>query len=180
MVTAPLNQRSFDIKDPGLAANGRRRIDWASREMPVLRQIRDQFAAEMPLDGVRIVVCAHITTETGNLALALKAGGADAVLCASNPLSTQDDVAAALVEEGIPVVPVTIEYARLSDAYEEGDRFWPHFLRVFRNRRTRMKVVVGEKMQLSDAKVLKEDVREWLQDNIFQLRAEFSHEKNKG
>src|SRR5919106_5664854 len=106
MVEAPANARPFDIKDPGLAADGRRRIDWASREMPVLRQIRDQFERERPLDGIRMVVCAHITTETANLALALKAGGANAVLCASNPLSTQDDVAAALVEDGISVFAI--------------------------------------------------------------------------
>lgn len=106
MGTTQPGARKFDIKDPGLAGDGRRRIDWASREMPVLGQIRDRFAADRPLDGVRILVCAHITTETANLALALKAGGADAVLCASNPLSTQDDVAAALVEEGIPVFAI--------------------------------------------------------------------------
>src|SRR5215217_6387631 len=106
MVESPTNTRAFDIKDPSLAAEGRRRIDWASREMPVLRQIREQFDRERPLDGIRLVVCAHITTETGNLALALKAGGASAVLCASNPLSTQDDVAAALVEDGIPVFAI--------------------------------------------------------------------------
>lgn len=125
MVNASLNQRAFDIKDPGLAAEGRRRIDWASREMPVLRQIQDQFAAELPLDGVRIVVCAHITTETANLALALKAGGANAVLCASNPLSTQDDVAAALVEEGIPVFAIKGEdnetyYRHIRSALDHG------------------------------------------------------------
>lgn len=125
MVSASLNQRSFDIKDPGLAADGRRRIDWASREMPVLRQIQDQFAAELPLDGIRIVVCAHITTETANLALALKAGGANAVLCASNPLSTQDDVAAALVEEGIPVFAIKGEdnetyYRHIRSALDHG------------------------------------------------------------
>src|SRR5918998_1423217 len=106
MVEAPTNTRPFDIKDPSLAGEGRRRIDWASREMPVLGQIRDQFARERPLAGIRVVVCAHITTETANLALALKAGGANAVLCASNPLSTQDDVAAALVEDGIPVFAI--------------------------------------------------------------------------
>src|SRR5829696_6630169 len=96
----------FDIKDPSLAPDGRRRIEWAAREMPVLRQITERFAAEKPLAGIRILACAHITTETANLALALKAGGADAVLCASNPLSTQDDVAAALVDEGIPVFAI--------------------------------------------------------------------------
>src|SRR5918998_5288877 len=106
MVESLINERAFDIKDPSLAAEGRRRIDWASREMPVLGQIRDQFERERPLDGIRMVVCAHITTETANLALALKAGGANAVLCASNPLATQDEVAAALVEEGIPVFAI--------------------------------------------------------------------------
>jgi adenosylhomocysteinase len=106
MVESVTNARAFDIKDPSLAAEGRRRIDWASREMPVLGQIRDQFDRERPLDGMRIVVCAHITTETANLALTLKAGGANAVLCASNPLSTQDEVAAALVEGGIPVFAI--------------------------------------------------------------------------
>ena len=106
MVGSATNARAFDIKDPSLAAEGRRRIDWASREMPVLGQIRDQFDRERPLDGIRIVVCAHITTETANLAFALKSGGASAVLCASNPLSTQDDVAAALVEEGIAVFAI--------------------------------------------------------------------------
>src|SRR5215213_1853544 len=97
---------NFDIKDPSLAPEGRRRIEWANREMPVLRQIRERFAVEKPLAGIRILACAHITTETANLALTLKAGGADAVLCASNPLSTQDDVAAALVEFGIPVFAI--------------------------------------------------------------------------
>src|SRR5688572_5526733 len=106
--TSPGTARSrpFDIKDPSLAAAGRRRIEWAAREMPVLRQITERFAAEQPFANIRIVACAHITTETANLALALKAGGADSVLCASNPLSTQDDVAAALVEEGIPVFAI--------------------------------------------------------------------------
>ncbi len=98
--------RPFDIKDPGLAPDGRRRIEWAAREMPVLRQIRDRFAADRPLAGLKMTVCAHVTTETANLALAFQAGGADAVLCASNPLSTQDDVAAALVEDGIPVFAI--------------------------------------------------------------------------
>ena len=98
--------RTFDIKDPSQAPAGHRRIDWAAREMPVLRLIRDRFVAEQPLAGIRMVVCAHITTETANLALTFKAGGADAVLCASNPLSTQDDVAAALVDEGIPVFAI--------------------------------------------------------------------------
>ena len=94
----------YDIKDIGLAAEGKRRIDWAEREMPVLRLIRERFAAEQPLKGVRLVACAHITTETANLARALQAGGAESMLIASNPLSTQDDVAACLVADyGIPV-----------------------------------------------------------------------------
>ncbi len=87
------------IKDPGLAAQGKKQIEWAERDMPVLKQIRERFAKEKPLQGVRLVACCHVTKETANLAIALKAGGADAILIASNPLSTQDDVAAALVEE---------------------------------------------------------------------------------
>src|SRR5690349_4268065 len=97
----------FDVKDTGLAGAGKQRIEWAEREMPVLRLIRERFAEEKPLSGVKLVACAHITTETANLARALQAGGAEAVLIASNPLSTQDDVAAALVSDwGIPVYAV--------------------------------------------------------------------------
>jgi adenosylhomocysteinase len=92
----------YDVKDMSLAAAGRQRIEWAAREMPVLRLIKDRFAAEKPLKGIRIAGCLHITTETANLGLTLQAGGAAVVLCASNPLSSQDDVAAALVEFGIP------------------------------------------------------------------------------
>jgi adenosylhomocysteinase len=93
-----------DVKDLSLAPHGKRRIDWAEREMPVLRLIRERFGAEQPLKGIRLVACAHITTETANLARALQAGGADSLLIASNPLSTQDDVAASLVSDyGIPV-----------------------------------------------------------------------------
>ena len=96
-----------DIKDHSLAAQGALRIEWASREMPVLQMIGERFAREKPLQGVRISACLHITTETANLALTLKKGGADLVLCASNPLSTQDDVAAALVkEQGMPVYAI--------------------------------------------------------------------------
>ncbi|TMB27945.1 MAG: adenosylhomocysteinase [Deltaproteobacteria bacterium] len=90
---------SFDIKDPELAKAGRGRIDWAARSMPVLRIIRERFARERPLAGVRISACMHVTCETAALVQTLEAGGADAVLCASNPLSTQDDVAAALVPQ---------------------------------------------------------------------------------
>jgi adenosylhomocysteinase len=94
----------YDIADPGLAELGRGRIGWAADEMPVLAGIRARFDHERPLSGLRVSACLHITAETANLARTLKAGGADVVLCASNPLSTQDDVAAALVEDDdIPV-----------------------------------------------------------------------------
>lgn len=96
----------FDIKDPSLAAAGKRRIEWAAREMPVLSEIRDRFKIERPFEGIKVTACAHVTTETANLVLAMVAGGADTVLCASNPLSTQDDVAAALVEEGVRVYAI--------------------------------------------------------------------------
>jgi adenosylhomocysteinase len=95
-----------DVKDRALADSGRSRIAWASTYMPVLRQIRDRFEAEKPLRGVRIGACLHVTTETANLMLALQAGGAQTALCASNPLSTQDDVAAALCEYGIPTFAI--------------------------------------------------------------------------
>jgi adenosylhomocysteinase len=95
--------KNYDIKDPTLAEEGKLRIEWAGKEMPVIRIIEQRFAKEKPLEGVRISACLHITTETANLALALKEGGADLVLCASNPLSTQDDVTAALVDYDIPV-----------------------------------------------------------------------------
>src|SRR5260370_4312921 len=88
-----------DVKDPSLAPRGKDRIEWAAKDMPVLRLLRERFAKEKPLKGIRMSGCLHITTETANLAMTLKAGGADLVLCASNPLSTQDDVAAALVSE---------------------------------------------------------------------------------
>ncbi len=95
------------VKDLDLAPSGRLRMEWAEREMPVLRQIRERFAAEQPLKGVRLSACLHVTTETGNLARVLQAGGADLVLVASNPLSTQDDVAAALVTyDEIPVYAI--------------------------------------------------------------------------
>jgi adenosylhomocysteinase len=99
--------RNYEVKDLSLAAEGRKRIEWAEQEMPVLRLIRQRFEAERPLAGLRLVACAHITTETANLARTLKAAGADAVLIASNPLSTQDDVAAALVAVyGVPVYAI--------------------------------------------------------------------------
>jgi adenosylhomocysteinase len=98
---------SADILDPGLAEAGSRRIEWALQEMPVLRELNSRFSRERPLAGVRLSGCLHITTETANLARTLKAAGADIVLCASNPLSTQDDVAAALVRRyQIPVFAI--------------------------------------------------------------------------
>jgi adenosylhomocysteinase len=97
----------YDIKDPKLAEGGRRRIQWAEREMPVLRSIYERFKAERPLEGIRMSACLHVTTETANLARTLQAGGADLVLVASNPLSTQDDVAASLVMHNeIPVYAI--------------------------------------------------------------------------
>jgi adenosylhomocysteinase len=91
--------KRFDVKDLALAAEGVRRIEWADRQMPVLAAIRERFEREQPLAGYRVSACLHVTTETANLMRTLKAGGAEIVLCASNPLSTQDDVAAALVDE---------------------------------------------------------------------------------
>ena len=104
---APTETAEADIADRGLAGAGERRIAWAAREMPVIEQIRRRFGEERPLEGLRIAGCLHVTAETANLALALQAGGAELSLCASNPLSTQDDVAAALVERaGIPVFAI--------------------------------------------------------------------------
>ncbi|MDH5570800.1 MAG: adenosylhomocysteinase [Gammaproteobacteria bacterium] len=102
-----MNNSSSDIKDPTLADQGEQRINWALAEMPVLRELMNWFAREQPLKGIRMSGCLHITTETANLARTLKAAGADLVLCASNPLSTQDDVAAALViNSSIPVYAI--------------------------------------------------------------------------
>ncbi|HUU63870.1 MAG TPA: adenosylhomocysteinase [Dehalococcoidia bacterium] len=115
-----------DIRDPSLSAAGMLRIEWASREMPVLRLIKERFAREKPLEGVCLAACLHVTTETANLAMVLKEGGATLVLCASNPLSTQDDVAAALVKEyDIPVYAIKGEdnqtyYGHISAALEYG------------------------------------------------------------
>ena len=97
---------NYDIKDISLAELGRKRIEWAGREMPVLKQIQERFKEEQPLKGIRLVSCNHVTTETAHLCMALKDAGADSILIASNPLSTQDDVAAALVEYGIPVYAI--------------------------------------------------------------------------
>ncbi len=95
------------VLDTSLAADGVRRIEWAAREMPVVRRIRERFSQDRPLEGLRVAACLHVTTETANLMLALRDGGARVALCASNPLSTQDDVAAALVEEfGVPTFAI--------------------------------------------------------------------------
>ena len=115
---------NYDIKDISLAEQGRKRIDWAEKEMPVLRLLRERFEKERPLNGLRLSACLHVTAETANLARTLAAGGADVVLCASNPLSTQDDVAAALVAyEEIPVYAIKGEdnqtyYAHLGAALD--------------------------------------------------------------
>jgi len=114
-----------DIKDISLAPEGELKIEWAGQEMPVLRLIRERFAREKPFCGVRISGCLHITSETANLALTLKEGGADLVLCASNPLSTQDEVAAALVECGIPVYAIK---------GEDTETYYKHILRALEHR----------------------------------------------
>ncbi|HEY6417799.1 MAG TPA: adenosylhomocysteinase [Candidatus Binataceae bacterium] len=117
-----------DVRDPGLAEAGRKRIEWADKQMPVLRLIRDRFSKEFPLKGQRLGACLHITCETANLLRALKAGGADVVCCASNPLSTQDDVAAALVKEyGIPTFAIHDE---------DRDTYYNHLRAVLEHRPT--------------------------------------------
>src|SRR5829696_148345 len=116
--------KSYDVKDIDLADAGRRRIEWAEKEMPVLRLIRERFEMECPLEGLRLSACLHVTSETANLMRTLAAGGADTVLCASNPLSTQDDVAASLVaHESIPVYAIKGEdhdtyYSHLQSALD--------------------------------------------------------------
>ena len=106
-MTATVSRPKHEVKDLSLAPQGKQRIVWAGREMPVLRQIQERFEQEKPLAGIRLIACCHVTTETAHLAIALKAGGADALLIASNPLSTQDDVAACLVADyGIPVFAI--------------------------------------------------------------------------
>src|SRR5438093_2408285 len=102
-----MRPRQGDVKDPSLAAVGRKRIDWADQHMPVLRRVREIFARTQPLKGLRLSACLHVTAETANLMRTCKAGGAEVMLCASNPLSTQDDSAAALVKyEGIPTFAI--------------------------------------------------------------------------
>src|ERR1044071_1428624 len=110
--------KRHDVKDLSLAPEGVRRIEWADRQMPVLAAIRERFEKEQPLSGYRISACLHVTTEPANLMRTLKAGGADVVLCASNPLSTQDDVAAALVDE--------FDIATFAIKGEDNDTYYSH------------------------------------------------------
>jgi adenosylhomocysteinase len=118
----PTNLPPHDVRDLALAGDGQKRIDWAAREMPVLAQIRARFAREKPLTGVRLGACLHVTTETAGLITTLTAGGAEVTLCASNPLSTQDDVAAALVAlHGIPVYAIK---------GEDNDTYYRHLATV--------------------------------------------------
>ena len=115
-----------DIKDVGLAKQGKKRIEWAERDMPVLRTIRERFAKEQPLKGKTVGACLHVTAETANLMITLKAGGANVFLCASNPLSTQDDVAASLVQDfGIPTFAIK---------GEDKDTFFKHLEAVIAQR----------------------------------------------
>jgi adenosylhomocysteinase len=115
---------NYDIKDPGLAAKGNDRIEWAAQSMPVLELIKQRFQTEKPLQGLRLGLCLHVTTETASLCRTLKAGGAEVFLCASNPLSTQDDVAAALVKtDNIPVFAIkgednTVYYHHISSVLD--------------------------------------------------------------
>src|ERR1019366_1543750 len=123
-MAAPKRELAGDVKDFNLAPKGKLRIEWANQWMPVLQIIRKRFLKERPLKGIRISGCLHVTTETANLAITLRDGGADVVLCASNPLSTQDDVAASLVKDyGIPTYAIKGEdnatyYAHISAALD--------------------------------------------------------------
>ena len=113
---------SCDLKDPGLAGKGKTRIEWADAQMPVLRAIRGRFEKEQPLRGLKVAACLHVTSETANLMRALSAGGAEVRLCASNPLSTQDDVASSLVRDyGIPTYAIK---------GEDNDTYYKHILSV--------------------------------------------------
>jgi adenosylhomocysteinase len=120
-----LDPMQYDIRDLSLAGAGEARIRWAALSMPVLRAIRERFLREKPLRGIRVSACLHVTTETANLMLTLRDGGADILLCASNPLSTQDDVAAALVTDGIPVQAVK---------GEDNDRYYRHIIAAIEHR----------------------------------------------
>ena len=127
MATAEL--KKGDVKDIGLADAGKRKIEWAAQQMPVLQQIRKRFIKEQPLKGLRVSACLHVTSETANLMIALRDGGADAVLCASNPLSTQDEVAASLNRDfNIPTYAIKGEdndtyYQHMNAALEHKPQF---------------------------------------------------------
>ena len=115
-----------DLKDPGLASRGKSRIEWADAQMPVLRVIRERFKKESPLRGLKVAACLHVTSETANLMRALHTGGAEVRLCASNPLSTQDDVAASLVKDyGIPVFAIK---------GEDNDTYYKHLMSALENK----------------------------------------------
>jgi adenosylhomocysteinase len=122
--STPVTNRNYDVKDLGLAAKGKTRIEWANQWMPVLQLVRKRFLKEQPLEGLRLSACLHVTSETANLAVTLRDGGAQVVVCASNPLSTQDDVAASLVEDyQIPVFAIKGEdnptyYSHLQSALD--------------------------------------------------------------
>ena len=116
---------NYDVKDLNLAEEGKRKAEWAAKEMPVLELIKKRFEKEKPLKGAKISGCLHVTSETANLALTLKAGGADFSLCASNPLSTQDDIASYLVSEGIPVYAIN---------GEDNETYYKHINSVVENK----------------------------------------------
>src|SRR5476649_699184 len=120
MSTSVLTQTSFDVKNLDLADHGKRRIEWANQSMPVLQSIRKEFIKNQPLKGIRVSACLHVTSETANLAITLRDGGADVVLCASNPLSTQDDVAASLVRD--------YNISTFAVKGEDNDSYYKHIL----------------------------------------------------
>ena len=120
MATATVTQIPFDVKGMELADQGKKRIEWANQSMPVLQSIRKEFIKNQPLKGIRISACLHVTTETANLAITLRDGGADVVLCASNPLSTQDDVAASLVRD--------YNISTFAVKGEDNDSYYSHIL----------------------------------------------------
>ena len=117
---------NHDVKDLDLAPEGVKRIEWAAREMPVVDLIRNRFSKEKPLLGIKITACLHVTSETANLVIALKAGGAQVALCASNPLSTQDDVAAALVK--------TYDISTFAIKGEDNDTYYQHILQALEHK----------------------------------------------
>ncbi|GIS94778.1 MAG: hypothetical protein CM1200mP22_20150 [Dehalococcoidia bacterium] len=118
-------QTKGDVKDLSLAKDGVNKIEWAGREMPVLELIRERFEKEKPLAGIRMSACLHVTSETANLAIALRDGGADLTLCASNPLSTQDDVAAALVSKSTESLHSPLRVKTIQPTISTWNRLYP-------------------------------------------------------